>query len=136
MGCDVARQYSKYFNGSKSHRDHIKILLDSQTKVNAGKRDPVQRNFVSKRLVQKRPKFAIKAFRGQSIKKPNFFNLSLNLQLNQTYPLQSTSLHCRYTAPKFLSSSGKRPATYFAEWHEDPVLNSFEFLYRLKSATF
>jgi len=59
--------------------------------------------------------------RGQFIKKPNFFNLLLNLQLNQTCLLQSTPLHSWYTAPKVFSSSGTRPGTCFAGWCESPV---------------
>ena len=61
--------------------------------------------------------------RGQSIKKPNFFNLLLYLQLNQTCLLQSTPLHSWYTAPNLCSSSGTRPGTCFARWREGPLSN-------------
>ena len=61
--------------------------------------------------------------REHSKKIPNFFNLLLYLQLNQTCLLESTPLYCWYTAPSCFSSSGTRPGTCFAWWLEGPVAN-------------
>ena len=63
--------------------------------------------------------FLVQNIRGQSIKKPNFLNLLLYLQLNQPCLFQSTPLHSWYTASNVFSSSG----TCFAGWREGPLSN-------------
>jgi hypothetical protein len=50
-------------------------------------------------------------------------HLLISLQLNKTCLLQSTPLHCLYTASSVSSSSGTRPGTRFAGWRVGPVAN-------------
>jgi hypothetical protein len=54
--------------------------------------------------------------RGLSKRNPTFLLklLLISLQLNKTCLLQSTPLHCLYTASNDFSSSGTRPGTRFA----------------------
>ena len=79
----------------------------------------------------------VEVLRGQSIKKPNFFNLLLYLQLSQTCLLQSTPLHSWYTAPNFFFSFWNASwNVVFRDGARVPQWIFFHLLYRLKSATF